>query len=70
MRIVPDQKLEQIVDSFNTFVKNAFESLQSQNILTVQMGKRADWWLADFENDKYYKAAEYAVERVKYESIF
>ncbi|KAL1683459.1 hypothetical protein EV122DRAFT_201331 [Schizophyllum commune] len=60
VRIVPDQKMEEIVQSLQTHLENAFVTLQSPNKLLVKIEHTADWWLGNLE-DPYFQALENAV---------
>jgi di- and tripeptidase len=50
MRIVPDQKLEEIVAAFEQTMHSRFKDLNSTNKLNVVISQQADWWLGDPEN--------------------
>src|SRR5208282_463853 len=60
MRIVPDQKIEQIISAFKETLHERFTELQSDNTLNVVVENQADWWLGDPEN-KGFKTLERAV---------
>jgi di- and tripeptidase len=60
MRIVPDQTLSQIIATFKSTLQEKFDSLQSDNSLSVVVEHKADWWLGDPEN-RGFKALEKAV---------
>ncbi|KAF8746635.1 Zn-dependent exopeptidase, partial [Rhizoctonia solani] len=60
IRIVPDQDTEEIATSLVNHVNNAFEELQSPNVLKVQIDRTADWWLGELDDD-YFRALEDAV---------
>lgn len=60
IRIVPDQKMDVIVESLQTHLKSAFETLQSPNKLQVTIEHTADWWLGNLE-DPYFNALEASV---------
>ena len=60
VRIVPDQKMEEIVQSLQSHLENAFATLQSPNKLQVKIEHTADWWLGNLE-DPYFQALENAV---------
>lgn len=47
IRIVPDQSLEEISNSFVSFLETAFENLNSRNQLEVTINHTAGWWLGD-----------------------
>ncbi|QRW20092.1 Gly-Xaa carboxypeptidase [Rhizoctonia solani] len=60
IRIVPDQDTDEIATSLVNHVNNAFEELQSPNVLKVQIDRTADWWLGELDDD-YFRALEDAV---------
>ena len=60
MRIVPDQKIEQIISAFKETLHERFTELQSDNTLNVVVEHQADWWLGDPEN-RGFKTLERAV---------
>ncbi|ORY01300.1 Zn-dependent exopeptidase [Basidiobolus meristosporus CBS 931.73] len=62
MRIVPDQKLEDIIVKFKTFVEKQFSVLNTDSTLSIEINNTADWWLGDAESP-YFKAAESAIEQ-------
>ncbi|CAG8475440.1 4994_t:CDS:10 [Funneliformis caledonium] len=62
MRIVPDQDINEIVKSFEDFIKKVFDELKTENKINVSINNLADWWLGDPEN-QYFKAAEQAIEQ-------
>ncbi|CAI2170153.1 187_t:CDS:10 [Funneliformis geosporum] len=62
MRIVPDQDINEIVKSFEDFIKKVFDELKTENKISVSINNLADWWLGDPEN-QYFKAAEQAIEQ-------
>ncbi|CAG8444891.1 387_t:CDS:10 [Diversispora eburnea] len=62
MRIVPDQDLNVIVEYFQSYVKSIFETLKTDNDLSITINSKTDWWLGDI-GSKYYKATEQAIEQ-------
>ncbi|RHZ75258.1 hypothetical protein Glove_216g180 [Diversispora epigaea] len=62
MRIVPDQDLNVIVKDFQSYVKSIFETLKTENDLSITIDNKTDWWLGDI-GSKYYKATEQAIEQ-------
>uniref|UniRef100_A0A060T998 ARAD1C42394p n=1 Tax=Blastobotrys adeninivorans TaxID=409370 RepID=A0A060T998_BLAAD len=53
LRIVPDQELEQIKSSLCTYMREMFDSLESQNQLVIKFSNEADHWIGDPESDAY-----------------
>ncbi|GAA6037565.1 hypothetical protein JCM8097_006116 [Rhodosporidiobolus ruineniae] len=47
IRIVPDQKLEDIVDKLKKHIRAAFAGLKTRNSLSIDINHVADWWLGD-----------------------
>ncbi|KAK9764746.1 hypothetical protein K7432_007509 [Basidiobolus ranarum] len=62
MRIVPDQKLEDIIVKFQSFVEAQFSELNTDSTLSIEINNTADWWLGDTESP-FFKAAEDAIEQ-------
>jgi di- and tripeptidase len=60
MRIVPDQNIEEIVNSLQDTLHAYFKSTKSSNKLSVVVENKADWWLGDPQN-RGFKALEKAV---------
>jgi hypothetical protein len=60
MRIVPNQKISDIIRLFERFVEKQFKALATGNKLQVQCVGSGDWWLAD-PNNQFFKAAERAI---------
>ena len=52
--------MEEIVQSLQSHLENAFTALQSPNKLQVKIEHTADWWLGNLE-DPYFQALENAV---------
>jgi di- and tripeptidase len=64
MRLVPDQELLDICQKFEQHVCAVFGRLRSKNGLTITVGHRAEWWLADLEHSEPYRIAAAAIEQV------
>ncbi|KAL0088636.1 hypothetical protein F4703DRAFT_1734820, partial [Phycomyces blakesleeanus] len=62
MRVVPDQKISDICNSFQSYTKKVFQDSKTENMISVQIESAADYWLGNPEN-KYFKAAEDAIEK-------
>lgn len=60
IRIVPDQKLEDVATSLVTHLESAFAAMQSTNTLSVKVDHKADWWLGSLD-DPWFRALEAAV---------
>ncbi|OCF30670.1 di- and tripeptidase [Kwoniella heveanensis BCC8398] len=63
MRIVPDQKLDEIVRKLKEFCTSTFEDLGSPNSFEIQVTHSASWWLASLDSP-YLKALESSVQDV------
>ncbi|WVR07349.1 hypothetical protein IAU60_004390 [Kwoniella sp. DSM 27419] len=63
MRIVPDQKLEQIVESLKEYCTQVFKKLGSPHAFDIQVTHSASWWLASLDSP-YLKALEASVQDV------
>ncbi|BFZ58417.1 hypothetical protein PYCC9005_005479 [Savitreella phatthalungensis] len=50
IRIVPDQSLEKVAASLREFLETGFAALDSGNVLHVDIGHTADWWLSPPES--------------------
>lgn len=61
IRIVPDQKLEDIVRSLKDYVEQSFEELRSPNALKVSIDNATDWWLGDIQGP-WFRALETAIK--------
>jgi len=60
VRIVPDQDLDTITSSIETYVRSTFEELHSPNKLQFAVDRTADWWISDFSHP-WFKALESAI---------
>ncbi|GAA5984956.1 hypothetical protein JCM11641_005597 [Rhodosporidiobolus odoratus] len=47
IRIVPDQRLDDIVEQLKAHLRACFDKLNTRNSLTVDINHVADWWLGD-----------------------
>jgi len=63
VRIVPDQRPEDIFRLFSSFLHQQFENLHSGNNLKVSKDHIGDWWLGN-PFSEYYKAAARAIRQV------
>ncbi|KAL0579213.1 hypothetical protein V5O48_002775 [Marasmius crinis-equi] len=61
IRIVPNQNLETIVKSLDSFLRSSFEGLASPNKLEVNIDHIADWWLGKLD-DPWSRDLESAIE--------
>ncbi|RYP78757.1 hypothetical protein DL771_000424 [Monosporascus sp. 5C6A] len=50
VRLVPGQEVEDVTDSLTSFIQREFESLGSDNRLTVRIDNKAEPWLGDPDN--------------------
>ncbi|KAI9032812.1 WD40-repeat-containing domain protein [Phycomyces nitens] len=62
MRVVPDQSISDICDSFKSYTEKVFQETRTENKILVQIESSADYWLGNPEN-KYFKAAEDAIKK-------
>lgn len=60
LRLVPNQEVEDIIESLASFLQSAFAELNSRNHLTVRIENQADAWLGDPDN-AVFKTLEEAV---------
>ncbi|KAL1918753.1 uncharacterized protein VTP21DRAFT_2775 [Calcarisporiella thermophila] len=61
MRVVPDQRLADVIEQFKQYVQLQFTELESNNSLKIEFRNVADWWLGDPENE-FFKATADAIE--------
>lgn len=62
MRIVPNQDITDICDSFKHYVCQVFQQLKSDNKIAIEIQSSADYWLGN-PDSKYFKIAEAAIEK-------
>ena len=62
-RIVPDQHAEEVFQHIKNHLEEKFESLQTCNLIDIEMSGSGEWWLADPKNE-FFKAAEESMEAV------
>jgi di- and tripeptidase len=58
IRIVPNQKTNEVAAAFTTYAQEQFARLDSQNELTVEITGKSDPWLGDPENEMFKTLAE------------
>lgn len=63
VRLVPGQELEDVTTSLTKFIQDVFDSLGSDNRLTVQIDNKAEPWLGDPDN-YIFRTLEDAIIRV------
>ncbi|KAI9298923.1 WD40 repeat-like protein [Neoconidiobolus thromboides FSU 785] len=53
MRIVPDQDINAISQSFIEFIEKLFSQLNSKNKIEITIRQSSNWWLGDKSNNSY-----------------
>lgn len=63
LRLVPDQQVDQIIESLKEFLTKKFAELESRNTLTIKIDNKAEPWLGD-PNNQIFKTLEDAIIKV------
>lgn len=63
LRLVPDQQVDEIIETLKEFLQNKFAALESRNTLTIKIDNKAEPWLGD-TNNQIFKTLEEAIIKV------